>query len=144
MNDSDLDQIVELEKRAFSVGPYSKRMLRRMFQTQGSINFVVEEGGAILGYVSAMPIDESTGDVESIAVDPIHQGKGIGSILLEQIENEMRKRGMKRSILEVRDRNYESIKFYRKHGYVQIYYMKTYYHEFYRGSKGAYRMEKHL
>lgn len=141
---SDLDQIVEIEKRAFSVGPYSRAMLKRMFRMRRSFNYVAEDSGKIAGYVSAIPIDETTGDVESIAVDPAYQGRGIGGMLLDHIEAEMKKRGLKRSILEVRDMNFESIGFYRKHGYVEIEHMVTYYHEYFRGSKGAFRMEKAL
>lgn len=141
---SDLPQIVELEKRAFPVGPYSKAMLKRMFSVEISFSFVAEANGKVLGYVTAIPIGESIADVESIAVDPGNWGKGIGGKLLDTVEEEMRKRGFVLSILEVRDKNFESMEFYRKHGYVVKEHMETYYHELYRGSRGAYRMEKIL
>lgn len=142
--DSDLDQLVKLEKRAFTVGPYSRSMLRRVFRMKDSFNLVAEEDGDIVGYVSAIPIDGETADVESIAVDPDYQGKGVGGKLLVLIEEEMKSRGFRRSILEVRDRNFESIRFYKKHGYEEIGHMETYYSEYFRGSRGAFRMAKLL
>lgn len=141
---SDLEQLVEIEKSAFTVGPYSKRMLKRMIEMERSFSFVAEEDGTILGYVSAMPLDTESVDVESIAVHPDYQGRGIGGQLLQKIEEEMKSRGFIRSILEVRDMNYESIRFYKKHGYVEIRHMRAYYNEDYRGSRGAYRMAKAL
>lgn len=119
-------------------------MLRRMFNGKNSFSFVADEGGKILGYVSAIPIGEKAADVESIAVDPAFSGRGIGGLLLETVEDEMKKRGFASSILEVRDKNFESIEFYRKHGYVEIEYIENYYREIYRGSKGAFRMLKPL
>lgn len=140
----DLEQIVTLEKRAFSVGPYSKGMLKRMFLMERSFSFVADDEGTVLGYVSAIPLDDENADVESIAVDPDSQGKGVGGMLLDAIEDGMRERGFIRSILEVRDMNFESVRFYKKHGYEEVKHMKTYYREYFRGSRGAYRMAKKL
>lgn len=140
----DLEDIAVLEKRAFTVGPYSRSMLRRLFGTRESFSFVAEEEGRIIGYVSALPLDEFTADVESIAVDPGWQGRGIGGILLEKIEEEMLSRGFTRSILEVRDRNDPTIEFYKKRGYMTVQHMQTYYREYFKGSRGAFRMVKVL
>ena len=142
--ESDLDDIAQLEKKAFEVGPYSRHILKKLFRVRSSFNFVVEIDGKVVGYVLALPLDAESADIESIAVDPGHQGKGIGGILISRIEQEMLRRGHSVSILEVRDRNTESIGFYKKHGYSEIEHMPTYYHEEFRGSRGAYRMLKRL
>lgn len=143
-DESDLGDIVELEKKAFIVGPYSRHMLKRLFRVRSAFNFVVEIDKKVVGYVVALPLDKTSADVESIAVDPDYQGKGIGSVLMEKIEEEMKKRGHRLSILEVRDKNYESINFYKAHGYSEIEHLPEYYHEEFRGSRGAYRMIKKL
>lgn len=141
---ADLDSIVRLEKRAFPIGPYTKSMLRRVFSTRGSFNVVAVEDGRILGYAVALPLDGESADVESIAVDPDVQRTGLGSKLMDLIEEGMRERSFKYSVLEVRDRNDEALEFYRKHGYTAITHMPTYYMEIFRGSRGAYRMVKKL
>lgn len=141
---SDLNQIVELERRAFVVGPYSKSDLKRMFKVKSSFSFVAEDEGKVLGYVAVIPMGDAAADVESIAVDPDHWGKGVGGGLLSAAEKEMKQRGFSISILEVRDRNIEAIQFYKKHGYVVKERMETYYTEVYRGSRGALRMKKIL
>ncbi len=140
----DLDNIVLLEKRAFPIGPYTRSMLKKVFNTRGSFNYVAEENGKILGYIVALPLDDKSADVESIAVDPDLHRSGLGTILLGKIENAMRERSFQYSVLEVRDRNDEAINFYKKNGYVTITHMPTYYTEIFRGSKGAYRMVKKL
>lgn len=119
-------------------------MLKRMILTEKSFSLVAEEGGRVIGYVAAIPLDDVSADVESIAVHPDHQGKGLGGIMLDRIEDVMRGLGYSKSILEVRDMNFESIKFYKKHGYEEIRHMESYYHEYFRGSRGAYRMAKNL
>lgn len=141
---TDLDSIVELEKRAFPIGPYTRPMIRKIFNTRGSFNYIAEENGKIMGYIIAMPLDEKSADVESIAVDPDLQRSGLGTRLLKMIEKGMLEHSFQYSVLEVRDRNDEAINFYRKHGYVAITHMPTYYTEVFRGSRGAYRMVKKL
>lgn len=140
----DLDSIVELEKRAFPIGPYNRSMLRKIFNTKGSFNFIAEENGKIIGYVIALPLDEKSADIESIAVDPdLHRG-GLGSKLIRLIEEGMLKRSFQYSVLEVRDMYEEAINFYRKHGYVAVTHLPSYYTQVFRGSRGAYRMVKKL
>ncbi len=140
----DLDSIVDLEKRAFPIGPYTRPMLRKIFNTRGSFNVIAVEGGKVMGYVIALPLDDKSADVESIAVDPDLQRSGLGTTLLKLIEDGMRGHSFQYSVLEVRDRNDEAINFYRKHGYVAITHLPTYYTEVFRGSRGAFRMVKKL
>jgi ribosomal-protein-alanine N-acetyltransferase len=142
--DDDLSSIEELEHKAFEVGPYSRRMLKRIFSKKGSFNVVAEEDGKIVGYAVAMPLDLFSADIESIAVDPDFHGRGIGTVIIREIEDEMVKRGYLHSILEVRDRNVEAIGFYKKNGYTVLEYLPTYYTEDFRGSKGAIRMHKFM
>lgn len=139
-----LDAIAELEKRAFPVGPYSKQMLRRIFNDPKSFCFVLLEKSEVIGYVSALPLSEAAADIESIAVDPGHQKKGYGRELLRAIEEEMKRRGYTISILEVRDKNQSAIEFYKANGYSIVRHLPSYYHELYEGSRGAYRMSKRL
>ena len=141
---SDLEMICVLEKKAFEVGPYTKRMLKSIFRNPKSFNIIAEENNKIVGYVVAFPLDKKKADIETIAVDPDFHRFGIGSKLLLGIEDEMRKRGFGISVLEVRSTNSEAISFYIKHGYKTVEHIHQYYTEVFRGSRGAYRMEKQL
>ncbi len=140
----DLESLAALEKRAFPVGPYTRNMLRRIFQMNGSFGILAEDGTKIVAYIIALPLDEASADVESIAVDPDYQRNGLGSILLEKIEKIMLEKGYSTAILEVRDKNTEALGFYQKHGYEIITHLPRYYTEEFRGTRGAYRMKKKL
>ncbi len=142
--DGDLPGIEDLEHKAFEVGPYNRRMLKRIFSKKGSFNVVAEEDGKIVGYAVAMPLDLFSADIESIAVDPGFHGHGIGTVIITEIEKEMVRRGYLHSILEVRDRNHEAIGFYKKNGYTVLDYLPTFYTEDFRGSRGAIRMHKFM
>ena len=142
--DDDLPAIADLEALAFEVGPYSRRMLKRIFKMKGSFNIIAEEDNKILGYAVAMPLDLFSADIESIAVNPLYHGRGIGTVLIKEIEAEMVRRGYLHSILEVRDRNEEAIGFYKKNGYTNLEYLPEYYSEAFRGSRGAIRMHKFM
>lgn len=119
-------------------------MLRRMFNSPGAFNVIAEEEKRIMGYAVAMPMEQGVYDIESIAVHPDSQKKGIGGILLFEIEKQMKQRGGKISILEVRDKNENAIKFYKEHGYEITGHLDNYYSLKHNESRGAYRMAKNL
>ncbi|MCL4342235.1 MAG: GNAT family N-acetyltransferase [Candidatus Thermoplasmatota archaeon] len=143
---SDLEEIASLESRAFDVGPYDVRELQAIFEMEGSFNYVAvdTESGRISGYVVACGISDSVCDVESIAVDPDFQGKGVGRDLLFAIEREMAARGFAVSVLEVREKNDKAISFYSKNGYSLAESVVNYYREHLKGSRNALRMTKRL
>ncbi|GGM74450.1 ribosomal-protein-alanine acetyltransferase [Thermogymnomonas acidicola] len=141
--DSDFEAIVEIERLSFPVGAYSRRMLRHMLNEEGSRTLVYEDG-RVLGYITAIPLDTVSFDVESIAVLPEAQGRGIGRQLLSAVEELMAQEGFTVSILEVREKNSGAIRFYQNMGYRIISFMPKYYREEFEGSRGAYRMLKFI
>ena len=52
--------------------------------------------------------------VRYMAVEEGHTGRGIGSLLLEELESRARRAGAMRVVLSARER---AVQFYRKHGY---------------------------
>lgn len=141
---TDLDEISLLEERAFPEAPYEKELLAKVFTSERSINEIAVVENRIAGYVVALVMNDKAADIESIAVDPDLSGMGIGSTLLETIEEKLWIIGIRRIVLEVRDTKTEAIEFYKKHGYKVMEHLKNYYTERYRGSRNAYRMFKIL
>lgn len=139
---TDMDELVELEMKVFPEGPYDYDLLHNVFTQKGSVNEIAMQDGKIVGYIVALPLDENVADIESIAVDPDHAREGIGTVLLRSIERKCMALGTKRFILEVREKNEEAIQFYEKLGYKKMEFVKNYYIERYRGSRGAFRMVK--
>ncbi len=144
MRRGDVRKIEELEKEAFTVGPYDYKMLLLSYKMSQGMSIVVEEGDRIIGYGIAIPVDSKDADIESIGIHPHFQGKGIGKLIMQNLEDMMRKRGFEKSILEVREKNIPALRLYKKMGYETSEFIENYYEEFFEGSRNAFRMIKYL
>ncbi len=140
--ESDFKSICVIEKQAFGEGAYSNYMLKMMLKNPAGFTMVAEENSILFGYATMASLDASSVDLESIGVIPDQHHHGIGSMLLNAMEDEVKKRGYKQVILEVREKNIEAIDFYRKHGYTTSEFLNSYYSMSFNGSKNAYRMNK--
>ncbi|RLG37071.1 ribosomal-protein-alanine N-acetyltransferase [Methanosarcinales archaeon] len=107
----DLDDIMEIEKKAFPKTPYS-RFTFMFYAFALPRNFLVcedEERKRVVGYI----IFHDDGHVVSVAVHPSMRRKGIGRALM----NEVLKRTGGKAVVEVRESNETAIKFYKKLGF---------------------------
>ena len=88
-------------------------------------------GGAVLGYVlfGPTPMAEGVWDLYWIAVDPKHQGQGVGQLLLRFVENEIRRRAGRMLLIETSSkRSYApTVRFYQRAGYREISRIKDFY-----------------
>lgn len=71
---------------------------------------------AVVDFILAYP-DETMGYIGFFMVDKSRQGQGIGSRIVADIENTMRKNGMSHSRLAVDQGNQQSYSFWIKNGY---------------------------
>ncbi|MBN1443584.1 MAG: GNAT family N-acetyltransferase [Planctomycetes bacterium] len=89
--------------------------------TSGYHSWCLAREGTVAGWVcfGPTPCCAGTFDVYWLAVDPAHQGRGLGRILLEHAESEIRSAGGRLSVVETSSRaDYEPTRaFYRKMGY---------------------------
>ena len=77
---------------------------------------VAEDGGEIIGLV-ALGTDDEGFVVDNVAVDPAHQGTGIGRELLEHAESEARRAGFDSIYLYTHELMTENQALYRRIGY---------------------------
>ena len=82
--------------------------------------------------------------VETLNVDPIFRGMGIGKQLLIAAEEEMYPRAIKRVRLEVSTGNVPAISLYEKSGFRKTVFLENYYKYQYFGTNDAFRMIKDL
>ena len=81
-----------------------------------------EQGNLVAGMVA-----ETFGnwlEIEYLYVSDDLRGQGIGSKILETAENESRNRGCKYSFVDTF--NFQAPKFYKKHGYKEVFALKEY------------------
>ncbi|GAA2147220.1 ribosomal protein S18-alanine N-acetyltransferase [Arthrobacter humicola] len=129
MDAADIPAVHELECRLFPVDAWPLQMFRdELAQTDTRRYLVAEFHGRIVGYAGLMCI-EPISDVQTIAVVPEQEGKGIGSALLTELIAESRVRGAQDVLLEVRADNPRAQQLYRRFGFEQIHIRPRYYRD---------------
>lgn len=129
MTAADIAAVHELERRLFPVDAWPLQMFVAELAQKGTRRYVVAElGGHIVGYAGLMCI-RPIADVQTIAVVPEQEGKGIGSALLTELVRESRLRRAEDVLLEVRADNPRAQQLYRRYGFEQIHVRPRYYRD---------------
>lgn len=135
----DLDALLRLELRCFGTERFSKAVVEAFLKREDCFVLVAEEGGKAVGAGMCIYCTRSgEGRIASMAVDPVHRGRGIGRSLLSACETRLRNKGIGEFTLEVETTNEHAVALYLGRGYVLRGIVKDYY------SKGrdAYIMSK--
>jgi ribosomal-protein-alanine N-acetyltransferase len=134
----DLPSIVEIESLCF---PEDTAFPRRMFAylLEYSIALVACQPSAVLGFVMGYTSGRG-GAIYTLDVHPFFRRRGVGSLLLAAIEEELANRGAKAIRLEAAIENPEALALYRKAGYREREIVRNYYGQ----KKDAVRMWKTL
>lgn len=125
-----LDRLYEIEMECFEEEAFTKRQIVQLLTDYNSVGLVARENDRILGFIIAMIyVDRNalSGHILTIDVSPAHRRKGIGQMLLQEIEKIFKTKGVKTSHLEVREDNVAAISLYTKLGYQKIGKLKNYY-----------------
>lgn len=129
MNGTDIPAVHTLECRLFPVDAWPLQMFHdELAQAQTRHYLVAEAAGEIVGYAGLMCI-EPIADVQTIAVVPECEGRGIGSALLAELIAESRRRHAADVLLEVRADNPRAQDLYRRFGFEQIHIRPRYYRD---------------
>ena len=125
----DVPAVGALEHKLFPIDAWPVQMfLDELSQPETRRYLVAEDNGGIVGYAGLMCI-EPIADVQTIAVVPEHEGRGIGSTLLTQLIAEARSRGAADVLLEVRADNPRAQQLYIRFGFEQIHVRPRYYRD---------------
>ncbi len=116
-NENDLDYCIDLAERTLNAG----NAVLDYFKNDCYFVFVTEGGfGAVM-------VNCDTADLLDIAVDEGMRCRGIGSVLMQFMVDECKRRSVKEIFLEVRTTNESAIALYSKFGFEQISVRKNYY-----------------
>ncbi len=77
---------------------------------------VAEEDGQMVGTVIG-GFDGRRGLIYHLAVDPTYRQRGIGAMLMDEVEKRLKAKGCIRCYLMVADDNVNAIEFYKKRGW---------------------------
>jgi ribosomal-protein-alanine N-acetyltransferase len=112
---SDAPGVYAVEKACFD-DPYTEGLLNDLIKTQQEQFFVAADDGKIIGYAVGSANGEE-GHIVSVAVDPCHRRKQVGTTLLSALTAKLTAEGIKQIQLEVRKGNAGAITFYERMGY---------------------------
>jgi ribosomal protein S18 acetylase RimI-like enzyme len=142
----DLNDIIKIERKCFrGCLAYSPKQLKYLLLEANS-NFLLETiQEAIRGFIIILyKRNSEIAGVETLNVDPFHQGKGIGKKLLNAAELDMLYRGITKVRLEVSTGNKRAISLYEKSGFRITRLLKNYYQYEHHDSYDAFRLVKTL
>ena len=122
---NDINQIVDLELNTLGTTLGYDSLLGYL---DNSLIYclVYENENEILGYIS-FSFDGEMLEIFNFCVKENYQRSGIGTKIMNYAFNMFTSKGLKSSILEVRESNKKAISFYEKLGYIQISIRKKYY-----------------
>ena len=138
---SDLEELLRLEKVAFETDRISRRSFRRFLESNAAAILVADTGAGLSGYVLLLlRRGTALARLYSIAVDPNLQGQGIGRLLIEAAESFAFDADRIVLRLEVRTDNAVAQALYKKRGYRDCGHVAGYYED----GCDAIRMQKLL
>ena len=134
----ELKRVLEIESSSFD-DPYPANVLVDLYNL-GAGFLVAQQDNIIVGYIIFWIRFEDEGHIISIAVDPHHHRKKIGSRLVETTLEIFKKYNVGKIQLEVRKGNRKARKFYQRLGFEE----KTLVINYYEDGEDAIIMEKML
>lgn len=138
---ADLERLLEIENRCFSMDVLSRRSMQRFIQPGSHELTVAVVDELIIAYVLVLyRAGTNLARMYSIAVTPEWQGKGVAKQLMETAELAGRERLCAFMRLEVNVSNQTAIQLYEKFGYRTIGTIAEYYED----GTDALRMEKRI
>ncbi|MCR5350854.1 MAG: ribosomal protein S18-alanine N-acetyltransferase [Acholeplasmatales bacterium] len=121
----DINRVIELENSVFNHS-LGYEFLEKASKSEIAYVYVDINDNFIDGYISTI-FDGKTIEILNFCVDKDYQRQGIGYKLINYVFDELKGKGAKDSILEVRRTNNPAIGLYEKVGYKKIHERKAYY-----------------
>jgi ribosomal-protein-alanine N-acetyltransferase len=124
---------MEIDEACFVEGiAYPADEMRYFLERRSAITLIAEDGERIQGFVIADRFrsrrgSHSMGRIITIDVVPDAQESGIGSLLLTNVEQELKRVECDYVSLEVAVDNQKAMRFYKKHGYSVLKVLPRYY-----------------
>ena len=140
MESSDIPEVLNIQSKC-NLSFWSESDYLEELKRNDSLLLSAKLNGAVIGFIGVRLIMNQTyiepnssflnnkneAEIYNIGVDPNHQQKGIGSLLLEEFLCNISKNEIKTIWLEVRASNAKAIGFYKHFGFMKSYIRKNFY-----------------
>lgn len=112
----DVRRIREIDAQVYPT-PWSESLTVTQVTGPRRVHLVVEEDAVIIGHGGIMILDGDA-HITTIAIDPLHQRRGLGDVVMKHLFNAAWANDCRGVTLEVRASNVAAIAMYEKHGMV--------------------------
>lgn len=119
---SDLEAIVLLDHKVLKTN-WHERLYLEEITNKNTHFWILELEGLIVGFL-AIKVIADEGEILQFAVDPVYQGQGFGSLLMDYALENLNIMDL---FLEVADSNEIARKFYKKYDFQLMRIRKNYY-----------------
>jgi ribosomal-protein-alanine N-acetyltransferase len=124
----DIEPVMVIENELFGDEAWSDAMFwSELAQRDTRLYLVEETDGVLSAYAGLCTYAPHEAYVQTIAVAPSAQRRGIGTALLKVLIDKTRQRGVDHLDLEVRADNDAARRLYEHHGFVEIAVRRNYY-----------------
>jgi ribosomal-protein-alanine N-acetyltransferase len=123
----DVEAVLPVERELFGGTAWSAEVFWAELAQTGTRWYVVDEDdGTLLGYAGLMH-SGAEGDVQTVAVAPAAQRRGVGARLVRALLTAAARRGCTSLMLEVRADNAPAIALYQRFGFERLSVRRGYY-----------------
>ncbi len=124
---TDLRAVVRIEEAVFAEEPWSRRLFEEeLAQRTSRVYRAAWVGRRLVGYAGLMLVDDEA-HVNTLAVSPDDQGRGLGSALLADLVHTALDRRARHLTLEVRVGNEAALGLYSRFGLAPVGVRRDYY-----------------
>jgi len=131
--EDDLEVIQGIELSIYPTA-WTMNFFRLMLSLSSELFLVALDDGELIGYavgelnkMGTVADPKIVGHVLNVAVTEEHQGGGVGTVLMDELELRLQRKGAGVAYLEVRETNAGAQAMYRKRGYRYVRTSKGYY-----------------
>lgn len=127
----DLPRLVEIASHSATAAQWNQAEYHKLFAPeplQNRATLVVEQNGSVVGFIVGRRVDAEW-EIENIAVTGSARRCGLGSRLLGEFLDLVRRRGGIEVYLELRESNQAARKLYEKWAFVEAGRRKSYYRD---------------
>jgi ribosomal-protein-alanine N-acetyltransferase len=122
-----VEQVLPIERQLFAPEPWTAHHFwSELGQTDTRHYVVAVEDGEPVGYAGLCDYPDEA-FVQTMAVAPGHQGRGLGATLLQELLAEAERRRKSPVLLEVRADNEPAQRLYARHGFTRVGVRRGYY-----------------
>ena len=124
----DFESLWELDQRCFQTEiAYSREELAYYLRNKAAICLLAWEGDRIAGFILGHRDRRGFGHIVTLDIDPAQRRSGVGTTLMQALEERLCLSECSSILLEVAVNNIAALTFYKKHGYSVLKTLRRYY-----------------